>query len=69
MQRIQSILGVEAGDKMKIMIEGVLRSYHLPLRISKTLPRGIAGLPVGLLTLEWVPLPSWCRVSKDVVGP
>ncbi len=62
-------IGVEAGDEMKILIEGVSRPYHLTLRISKTLPRGVAGLPVGLPTLEGISLPSWCRVSKAVVGP
>lgn len=60
-------IGAGAGDAMKITIEGVSRSYHLTLRISTALPRGVAGLPAGLPALEGISLPSWGTVSKDVV--
>jgi NADH-quinone oxidoreductase subunit G len=36
----------------------------LPVRIDASLPRGVAGLPVGLPAVPWLSLPAWGRVSR-----
>lgn len=36
----------------------------LPLRIVPSLPRGVAGLPVGLPGLPYIHLPRWSRLMK-----
>ena len=39
------------------------RSQSLAVKLDPSLPRGIAGLAVGLPGSEWVDLPSWGKVQ------
>ena len=48
-------LGVEAGEHIKIELEGA--AYRFPVKIKTELPPGIAGLPVGLPGLAGISLP------------
>jgi NADH-quinone oxidoreductase subunit G len=49
------------GEQFELMLGGV--SIDLPLRIVPTLPQGVAGLPMGLPTIPYMPLPGWVQVS------
>jgi NADH-quinone oxidoreductase subunit G len=58
-----SRLGVAAGDSSEIGLKGV--SYRLPVQISEALPKGVAGVPVGLPEMaSELGLPSWAKASK-----
>ena len=54
-------LGLKAGDEVQLISE--TKSLRLPLSILPDLPDGVAGLPVGMPTLEWIALPQWVRLS------
>jgi len=58
-------LGFVSGDNASIDLNG--KSYRIPVRVSPSLPTGVAGLPVGLPSLDWIPLPSWGKISKRPV--
>jgi NADH-quinone oxidoreductase subunit G len=45
------------GQNLDFDIEGQL--YKLPVTISTTIPKGVAGLPYGLPGLPFVDLPAW----------
>jgi NADH-quinone oxidoreductase subunit G len=53
---------VTAGVPLAFDIEG--QAYSLPVVISTTIPRGIAGLPYGLPGLPFVELPAWAILKK-----
>jgi NADH-quinone oxidoreductase subunit G len=55
-------LGLKAGDEIQLTWE--TKSLRLPLSILPELRDGVAGLPVGLPTLEWIALPQWVRLSS-----
>jgi NADH-quinone oxidoreductase subunit G len=38
--------------------------HYLPVKIRHALPKGIAGLPVGLRELPFADLPAWGRIEK-----
>ncbi len=40
------------------------KSYHLPVKLSDTIPSGIAVVPMGLRDLQWDSLPVWCKLLK-----
>ena len=50
------------GIEMELVLNGAI--YRLPVRIHSALPRGVAGLPVGLRDLPWAPLPEWGRIWR-----
>jgi NADH-quinone oxidoreductase subunit G len=49
-------LPAEAGEEVSLDIEGIV--YQLPVRLLSTLPRGLAGLPVGLPALPGIGQPA-----------
>jgi NADH-quinone oxidoreductase subunit G len=59
-----SKLRVEDGKQITVELTG--RRYQLPVKIRPDLPKGIAGVPVGLGPMEGIPLPAWGRVSAGL---
>ncbi|HKQ77439.1 MAG TPA: NADH-quinone oxidoreductase subunit NuoG [Blastocatellia bacterium] len=49
------------GDEIELDLDGAV--YRLPVRFHSALPRGVAGLPVGLGELTWAALPGWGRIE------
>lgn len=39
-------------------------AFRLPLRLNASLPKGVAGLPVGLPGVPWLRLPAWVQLSR-----
>jgi NADH-quinone oxidoreductase subunit G len=39
-------------------------TYRLPAKTDGDLPRGLAGLPIGLPGLHGIALPAWCTLSR-----
>jgi len=58
-------LGVEEGNEADISIDQ--RTFRLPVRISHSLVHGIAGLPSGLPSMEWIILPANGTISVNGV--
>jgi NADH-quinone oxidoreductase subunit G len=52
---------VSEGEEVELVLDGAV--YRLPVRFHPSLPRGLAGLPVGLRELPWAALPGWGRIS------
>jgi NADH-quinone oxidoreductase subunit G len=55
-------LGVQEEDRIEVYADAVrwrLRVRHLP-----SLPRGVAGVPVGLPDLHHITLPQWATLTK-----
>jgi len=50
------------GEEAEVVLNGAV--YRLPVRFHPALPRGVAGLPVGLSELPWADLPGWGIVSR-----
>jgi NADH-quinone oxidoreductase subunit G len=59
-----SLLGVKAGDQLKVLIEEA--QYELEIVLRADLPRGVAGLHTGGPRLDGIQLPVYCRL--DPVG-
>ena len=57
-----SRLRIEEGEKVELSISGA--TCIVPVKKRTSLPRGIAGLPVGLPGIEKFALPEWGRVGK-----
>jgi NADH-quinone oxidoreductase subunit G len=55
-------LQVEPGDIVACTL--VSTTQRLPVQIEPSLPRGIAGLPVGLPAIPWMALPAWGTLTK-----
>lgn len=55
-------LGLKEGDEVSVMING--SSLKLPVHFRPELPRGVAGLPVGLAASEVQSLSAWVKVSR-----
>jgi NADH-quinone oxidoreductase subunit G len=55
-------LGVGPGNEAELSVAGTV--YRLPVVLRPSLPRGLAGLPVGLRGLEGTVLPAWGTVSR-----
>jgi len=49
-------------DTVQCCLAGM--TYRLPVQVDPALPRGIAGLPVGLPGFQPIPLPTWSALSK-----
>ena len=56
-------LRVEAGEQIKIELDGV--AHSLPVQIKAELPLGIAGLPVGLPGLAGISLPVRSVLERE----
>ena len=56
-------LGVEAGEQIKIKLDGA--AHSLPVKIKAELPLGIAGLPVGLPGLAGISLPIRSVLERE----
>jgi NADH-quinone oxidoreductase subunit G len=55
-------LGIGPDDRAEVRLNGV--AYRLPVRVDPTLPKGVAGLPVGLPGLEGFGPPAWGTVTR-----
>lgn len=49
------------GEEIELVLNGAV--YRLPVRFHTALPRGVAGMPVGLRELPWAALPGWGRIE------
>ena len=56
-------LGVEAGEQIKIQLDGA--THSLPVKIKAELPLGIAGLPIGLPGLAGISLPIRSVLERE----
>ena len=54
-----SSLGTAEGNSVTLDIAGAKR--HLPVKIRRDLPKGVAGIPAGLLNVA--PLPDWGKIT------
>jgi NADH-quinone oxidoreductase subunit G len=55
-------LQVQAGDQVEVNLAGT--AHRFPVTIRPDLPKGIAGLPAGLVPLEGAALPAWSMLSR-----
>jgi NADH-quinone oxidoreductase subunit G len=55
-------LAISDGEEVELRVGGNI--HYLPVKIRHALPKGIAGLPVGLRDLPFVDLPAWGRIAK-----
>jgi NADH-quinone oxidoreductase subunit G len=53
---------VSEGEAINLILDGAV--YRLPVRFQSAMPRGVAGLPVGLRELPWAALPGWGRIER-----
>ena len=53
---------IQEGEKVVLAMDGLHQA--LPVRFLPSLPRGVAGLPVGLPGMMHVTLPGWAKLSK-----
>ena len=56
-------LGIRSGEAVKVQVNRAV--YHLPVVISRDLPAGVAGLPVGLPLLTGINLPAYSALVPD----
>jgi NADH-quinone oxidoreductase subunit G len=56
-----SELRVNEREEIELVLNGAV--YRLPVRFHTALPRGVAGMPVGLRELPWAALPGWGRIE------
>jgi NADH-quinone oxidoreductase subunit G len=62
-----SRLHVNDGEAIELVLQGVAR--RLRVRLSASLPRGVAGLPAGLPGLAGIVLPDWGElVTAEKLG-
>jgi len=54
---------VDGGGLVEVAFSHV--SHHLPVRISPTVPQGMAVVPMGLPGIQWNGLPVWQRVLRS----
>lgn len=54
--------GRKEGDLVDLTIDGQL--YTLPVKIISSLPKGVAGMPVGLREISFCSLPQWGSLMK-----
>ena len=59
--------GVNAGEQIKVSVEGSL--FELEVMLRADLPRGVAGLPAGLLPIGGIILPAFCRLAPILAEP
>lgn len=59
-------LEVQEGDEVALNIGGV--TFSLPVRITPSLPAGVAGIPCGLPEMPYAALPAWIAPAGDEKG-
>ncbi len=59
--------GVNAGERIKLSIEGAL--FELEVMLRADLPRGVAALPAGLSPAGGIILPVFCRLAPILAEP
>jgi NADH-quinone oxidoreductase subunit G len=59
--------GVNAGERIKVSMEGAL--FELEVMLRADLPRGVAGLPAGLSPVGGIILPAFCRLAPILAEP
>ncbi|QEE28433.1 NADH-quinone oxidoreductase subunit NuoG [Terriglobus albidus] len=59
--------GVNAGERIKVSVEGSL--FELEVALRADLPRGVAGLPAGLSPAKGILLPAFCRLAPIPAEP
>jgi NADH-quinone oxidoreductase subunit G len=59
--------GVNAGEQIKVSIEGSL--FELEVMLRADLPRGVAGLPAGLSPVGGIILPAFCTLAPALTEP
>jgi len=62
-----SLSEVEAGEHIKLSIEGSV--FEFEVRLRPDLPRGVAGLPAGLSQTEGIILPAFCSLAPILTEP
>jgi hypothetical protein len=50
------------GAEAALSIDGL--TARLPVRVAAGLPRGVAGIAVGVAGAPVLPLPAWARIAK-----
>jgi NADH-quinone oxidoreductase subunit G len=55
--------GLTEGEPRSFDVDGQV--FRLPVKISSSIPRGVAGLPYGLPGLPFVELPAWSNLKKE----
>jgi NADH-quinone oxidoreductase subunit G len=60
-QMAASLLGVKAGEHINVAVDGT--QFELEVTLRTDLPRGVAGFPVGLSSLDGVVLPAFCKLA------
>jgi NADH-quinone oxidoreductase subunit G len=60
----QDAVALEAADCKELALVMANAEYRLPVRLVPTLPRGVAGLPLGLPGLQPTDLPAWGRIAR-----
>jgi NADH-quinone oxidoreductase subunit G len=56
-------LQVQEGAQVEVNLAGT--AQKLPVVVQPDLPKGIAGIPAGLVPVEGAGLPAWSRVSRS----
>ncbi|HEY5255583.1 MAG TPA: NADH-quinone oxidoreductase subunit G, partial [Acidobacteriaceae bacterium] len=51
-------------DAAKFGSEAAVMGHRLPVRVTPGLPKGVAGLPTGLLPFEGLELPIWSEITR-----
>jgi len=61
-QEDATALHIGPDDELECTVAGA--TYRLPVKMGMELPRGLAGLPVGLPGIHGIELPTWCTLSR-----
>jgi NADH-quinone oxidoreductase subunit G len=56
-------LEVPDGAQVEVSLDGT--TQKLPVVVHPDLPKGVAGLPAGLVALEGAGLPAWTKLSRS----
>lgn len=59
-------LNIASGTELDFEIDR--QAYHLPVEISASIPKGVAGMPYGLPRLPFVDLPAWAILKNTSHG-
>ena len=59
-------LNVKEDGTMEVAFSNI--SYHLPVKISSSVPEGLALVPKGLDGLQWDGLPFWFTIKPRLQG-
>jgi hypothetical protein len=60
---------VHDGDELELRVDG--KACRLPVKLMRTLPLGVAGLPASQPGLPGIALPAWGKLrsgNADTVG-